>query len=203
VSIDPSASAPLLRPDGRRQRAERTRRSIIEAYLELLQRNSTMPTASQIAQQAGCSPRSIFERFSDLDELNLATADHAISLGQAEAAARHVDGDRPTRIRSHVETRAIACERWLPLWRILVNLDKPELRQRVAAVRFANVERLQLMYDAELSLLAESERTRVMIALATLTSFESWDQLRHCYDLSMEAGQAVWRMAIDRMLPRP
>jgi AcrR family transcriptional regulator len=204
VSFDPSASVPLrLRPDGRRQRAERTRRSIIEAYLELLQRNPTMPTAAQIAKQAGCSPRSVFERFSDLDELNLATADHAIAQGQAEAVARHVDGDRPTRIRSHVETRAIACERWLPLWRVLVNLDTPELKQRVAAVRFANVERLQLMYAAELSLLGEPERTRMLIALATLTSFESWDQLRHCYDLSMEAGRVVWRMAIDRMLPRP
>jgi AcrR family transcriptional regulator len=203
VSVDPSASAPVPpRPDGRRQRSERTRRSIIEAYLELLGRNPTMPTAAQIAEQAGCSQRSIYERFTDLDALNLATADYAIAQGQAEAVARHVDGDRPTRIRSHVETRAQACEKWLPLWRILVNLDKPELRQRVAMVRFANVERLQLMYAPELSLLGEPERTRLLIALAALTSFESWDQLRHCYDLSMEAGQAVWRAAIDRMLPR-
>jgi hypothetical protein len=35
-----------------------------------------------------------------------------------------------------------------------------------------------------------------------LTSFESWDQMRHCYGLSMEAGQgSVWRSALDRMLP--
>jgi hypothetical protein len=34
-----------------------------------------------------------------------------------------------------------------------------------------------------------------------LISFESWDQLRHCYTLSMEAAQAVWRSAIERMLP--
>jgi hypothetical protein len=27
------------------------------------------------------------------------------------------------------------------------------------------------------------------------------DQMRHCYGLSMEAGQGVWRSAIDRMLP--
>jgi hypothetical protein len=27
------------------------------------------------------------------------------------------------------------------------------------------------------------------------------DQMRHCYGHSMEAGQGVWRSAIDRMLP--
>ena len=39
------------------------------------------------------------------------------------------------------------------------------------------------------------------MALAALISLESWDQLRHCYDLSMEAAQVVWRSAIDRLLP--
>ena len=101
--------APLM-ADGRRRRSERTRLAIIEAYLELLRRNSVMPTAAQLADQAGCSVRSIFERFSDLNALSLATADYAIAKAQAEAAPRDVDGDRSTRIRSHVETRALACK---------------------------------------------------------------------------------------------
>jgi AcrR family transcriptional regulator len=107
-----SSRAPKI--DGRHLRSERTRLAIIEAYLELLRRNSVMPTAGQIAEQAGCSVRSIFERFSDLDALSLATADYAIAQGQAEAVARNIDGDRATRIQSHVETRARACEKWLP-----------------------------------------------------------------------------------------
>jgi AcrR family transcriptional regulator len=115
----PSSGA--LKIDGRRRRSERTRLAIIMAYLELLRRNPVMPTAAQIAEQAGCSTRSIFERFSDLDALSLATADYAISQGQALAVARHIDDDRPTRIQSHVETRAHACEKWLPLWRIITN----------------------------------------------------------------------------------
>jgi hypothetical protein len=67
--------------------------------------------------------------------------------------------------------------------------------------RLANVERMQLMFGAELGLLSEMERSSMLITLAALTSFESWDQLRHCYDLSIEAGQALWRTAIDRLLP--
>jgi AcrR family transcriptional regulator len=196
-----SVHEPPLAADGRRRRSERTRLAIIEAYLELLRRNSVMPTAAQLADEAGCSARSIFERFSDLNALSLATADYAIAKGQAEAVPRNLDGDRSTRIRSHVETRALACEKWLPLWRIVARLDQPELRTRVELARFANVERMKLMYRFELSLLAETARDELLIVLATLISFESWDQLRHSFGLSTEAAQAVWRFAIDRMLP--
>ena len=195
----------LLEPprvDGRRLRSERTRLAIIEAYLDLLRGNPKMPTAAQIARQAGCSVRSIFERFSDLNALSLATADYAIAQGQAEAVARSVDGDRPIRIQSHVEARARACEKWGPLWRIITNLDELiELRSRIVMVRLANIERMKLMYGPELSRLSEPAREQLLIALAVLISFESWDQMRHCYDLSMEGAQGVWRSAIDRMLP--
>jgi AcrR family transcriptional regulator len=195
-------SSGALKIDGRRRRSERTRLAIILAYLELLRRNPVMPTAAQIAEQTGCSTRSIFERFADLDALSLATADYAIVQGQAEAVPRHVDGDRPTRIRSHVETRAFACEKWLPLWRIITSQDQlAELKTRVVLVRLANIERIKLMYAPELSSLPESPRSQLVIALATLSSFESWDQMRHCHDLSVEAAQGVWRSAIDRMLP--
>jgi AcrR family transcriptional regulator len=196
------SSAGALKTDGRRMRSERTKRSIIQAYLDLLNRTSVMPTASQIADEAGCSTRSIFERFSDLDALSLATANYAIAQGQAEAVARDVDGDRPTRIRSHVETRALACEKWLPLWRIITSQNQlPELKGRVVLVRLANIERMKLMYGPELASLPEPPRNQLLIGLSALTSFESWDQMRHCFGLSREAAQGVWRLAIDRMLP--
>lgn len=192
----------VLKVDGRRQRSERTRQAIILAYLELLRRNGVMPTAAQIADEAGYSSRSIFERFSDLDALSLATADYAIAQGQAEAAAYDVDGDRPARIHSHVKTRALACEKWLPLWRIITSLDQiVDLKTRVVLVRLANIERMKLMYAPELETLAEPPRHQLLIALAALTSFESWDQMRHCHHLSVEDAQAVWRSAIDRLLP--
>jgi hypothetical protein len=200
VSVtEPDLGSIHPRVDGRRIRSERTRQAIIDAYLRLLRRDPTMPTDSQIADEAYCSVRSVFERFSDLKTLTLATA---IAVGQAEAVARNVDADRAIRIRSHVETRAYACEKWLPLWKVLVRQEQAELRQRVSMVRAENIERMKLMYKPELATLGELKRDQLLLALATLTSFESWDQLRDCYDLTTEAAQAVWRSAIDRMLPR-
>lgn len=189
--------------DGRRLRSERTRQLIIEAYLELLAKHVRVPTASQIAEQAGYSVRSIFERFSDLRALGLAAADHAIAVGQAEAPARDVDGDRPTRIRAHVKTRALACQKWLALWRAMIDTQEhlAELKSRVALVRRANLARLKLMYGPELSTLPGPERKQLLFALGALTSFESWNQLRVDYGLTTEAAQGVWCAAIDRMLP--
>ena len=54
------------RVDGRRQRSERTRLSIINAYMALLLEHRDIPTAGQIAARAGVSQRSVFERFDDL-----------------------------------------------------------------------------------------------------------------------------------------
>lgn len=199
-----SASEPI-RFDGRRLRSERTRHLIIEAYLMLLQEQRRMPTAAEIAARAGYSVRSIFERFNDLDALSVATADHAIALGQAEAEPRDIGGDRAARIRSHVHTRAQACEKWLPLWRILtakpVEDQLPDLRARVLAVRRANVERLELMYRPELATLDLAARETLVLALATLTSFESWGGLRDDFGLAWDAALDVWASAIERMLP--
>jgi AcrR family transcriptional regulator len=204
---DPTVTARLPRNrrfDGRRLRSERTRQLIIEAFLELLALNGRTPTASQIAERAGYSVRSIFERFSDLGALSLATADHAIAVGQSEAMAHDVDGDRPTRIRSHVKTRAVACEKWLPLWHAMLDSqdEVPELKTRIIQVRLANLERLKLMYGPELATLPAVEREQLLFALGALTSIESWNQMRDIYGLSMEAAQAVWRAAIDRLLPQ-
>ena len=188
--------------DGRRRRSERTRQALIAAFMELLRRTPAVPKVSQIAAQAGCSVRSVFERFRDLDGLALAAADYAIVQAQVEAVPRNLGADRTTRIHSHVETRAFACEKWLPLWRLLAWQEQPELRERAAMVRSLILERLKLMYETELSTLAEPERDQTLMALAALISFESWDQLRHSYGLSIEATKAVWRSAIDRLLPR-
>lgn len=197
-----AADPGVVKIDGRRQRSQRTRLSIITAYLELLRRSGVMPTAAQIAAEAGCSSRSIFERFTDLDALSLATADYAIAQGQAEAVARDIDGDRAARIRSHVETRALACEKWLPLWRVITRQEQiADLKMRVVLVRLANVERMKLMYSPEFATLPEAPRDQLLVALAALTSFESWDQMRNCHGQSPDAAQAVWRSAIDRMLP--
>jgi AcrR family transcriptional regulator len=191
------------RIDGRRQRSERTRQTIIEAFLALLRENPQVPTAVQIAERVGYSVRSIFERFPDLLSLRVAATDYAFAMGDAQAVPRSVDGDRPTRIQSQVETRAHTCERWLPLWRALnANQgDSVELKTRIRLGRDLIMKRLESMYQPELSSLSELERKRTLIALESLTDFESWGRMRELYGLSFEQACTVWVKVIDRLLP--
>jgi AcrR family transcriptional regulator len=195
--------AKSARIDGRRQRSERTRQTIVEAYLALLRESPRIPTAGQIAERAGYSIRSIFERFPDLHALRVAATDHAFAIGNTLATPRDVDGDRPTRLRSQVETRAHTCERWLPLWRAL-NANQGEsieLKMRIRLGREMIMKRLELMYQPELSSLSEVDRKRTLITLEALTDFESWGRMRELYGLSFEQACALWIRVIDRLLP--
>jgi AcrR family transcriptional regulator len=189
--------------DGRRLRSERTRQHIIEAYLALLRESPRVPTGAQIAERAGYSVRSLFERFPDLLALSLAAADFAFAQANAQAVIRNVSADRPTRIRTQVETRAGTCERWLPLWRALeVNQHhSPELQQRLRFMREAVMRRLELMYRPELSTLVRAEHRRILIALEALTDFESWARMRSDHALTIEDACAVWIRTIDGLLP--
>ena len=197
-----SRSAPI---DGRRLRSERTRQLIIEAYLALLRENPVvpLPTAAQIAKRAGYSVRSVFERFPDLGKLRVATADYALAQAAALAPPRNIDGDRLTRIRSQVETRAGTCERGVALWRLLISTaaEDDELQGRVRISRERTVERLEIMYRPELSTLSDQERKSMLIALEAITDVESWARMRELHGLSFDRACAVWISAIDRMLP--
>ena len=192
------------RTDGRRLRSERTRRLIIEAYMALVRENNQMPTAVQIAERAGYSVRSIFERFPDLNALRVAVTDYAIAEARSSGALRDLDGDRATRIRSQVEQRGRGCEHWLPLWRVLSSdaVTSPDLHQRIGMIRQLIVMRMEMMFRPELSTVSDDVRKKIMLSLEALLDFESWARMRELYGLSFEQASGVWVKAVDRLLPQ-
>jgi len=191
------------RVDGRRLRSERTKQLIIEAFISLLRDEPVMPTAVQIAERAGYSVRSIFERFPDLTALRVAATDYALAQALALAPARNVDADRATRIRSQVETRAFTCERGVALWRVLLASDDEtgELALRITRARQAVLACMELMYKAELATVSDVERRQVLIALESLLDVESWARMRELHGLSFEEATGVWLDAVERLLP--
>lgn len=199
-----SGGARESRMDGRRLRSERTRRLIIEAYIALVRETGHMPTAAQIAERAGYSVRSIFERFPDLTALRVAVTDYSIAEARASGALRDLDGDRLTRIRSQVTQRGSGCERWLPLWRVLSSdiSGAPDLQQRIGMIRQLIAMRIEMMFRPELSLVSDAVRKKTMLALESLLDFESWARMRELYGLSFEEACSVWVKAIDRLLPQ-
>src|SRR5215468_4234520 len=134
ANSQPTGATAEARIDRRRLRSARTKQAIIEAYLALVLERPQIPTATRIADRAGCSVRSVFERFSDLHALRVAVMDYALADATARVAMRAPEGDRRARLRTHVETRGMICERWLPMWRALTlnQGESAELKMRVA-----------------------------------------------------------------------
>lgn len=198
----PSETAPA-KVDGRRLRSDRSRQSMIDAYMALLREKLRMPTAEEIAGRAGCSTRLVFARFGDITELGLAAADQAFEHARIAGVPRNVDADRATRIASHVEIRALICETWLPLWRSAVTHQErsSRLRSRIVMAHDIVFKRLELMYAPELGTLPELERRRLLIALEAIIDFQSWGRMREDQGLSVEQARAVWMQVIDRILP--
>ena len=191
------------RMDGRALRSERTKQLIVEAYLELLNEGPEAPTAAQIAKRAGYSLRSIFERFDDLPALTIAAADYAFAGVMARALYQDRSGIRAERVRSHVERRSAICERWLTLWRVLLQhqRDSELVGARISRIRDVTWMGLAHNYRAELADLPEVDRTVLLIALEQLTDFESWGRMRERHGLSVEEARHAWITAIDRLLP--
>lgn len=189
--------------DGRRLRGARTRHLIVESYLALLREELELPTAANVAARASCSMRSIFERFGDLDALRRAAVDHALIEAHALAMPMRLDGDRATRIDAHVASQSATCEHWLPLRLLLARAqrDFPDLADRLARARQANVQRVKVIYRPEIDALPVEARDHLPMVLATLASFESWVQLRASLGHSIDAARLAWREAIDRLLP--
>jgi AcrR family transcriptional regulator len=191
------------RIDRRRLRSARTRQAIIEAYLSLARESQQIPTSTRIAERAGCSVRSIFERFADLHALRVAATDFTFVQAAAQVLANEPRGDRASRIQVHVESRGQVCEYWLPLWRALIanQGDSLDLKKRIEMVREAILKRIEMVYQPELAGLSEKERRQVLIAIDSLIDFESWAHMRGGRGLSFDEASAVWRYAIDRLLP--
>lgn len=190
--------------DGRRVRSLRTRAAIIDAFVELLRETETVPTAAEIGKRAGCSTRSVFERFVDFKSLAAAAFDHLLQSGLSTPVGDMPTRDRAARIAFHVKVRATNCENWLPLWRVLMraSIGSAELlKARVAIVRALSRARVELMYAPELAALSPERREATLIGLEALTDYEAWGRMREHYALSFEEACAVWRLTTDQLLP--
>jgi AcrR family transcriptional regulator len=189
--------------DARTTRKDRSRQAILRAYIELVNETHRQPTALQIAERAGCSLRLIFQHFADLPSLTLAAAQIGYAQARARGDAAKLDGDRQTRIRTHMERRARNCEAWQPLWSIAIALkdQSAEFRHLAGLVRKATLDRLAAIYAPELASLSEVDRRRLLIALEAITDYQSWARLRDDHGLSVEQAVASWVAIVDRMLP--
>lgn len=199
----PSDRRPVRNVDGRRLRSERTQRVLIDAYLELLREGVTFPTSRQIASKSGRCERALYEHFHDIPGLSFAALDDMFQNVARRVPLEACDGPRAKRLRAYVEARSTICEEWLPLWRAAASHEQRTLRLTgvLDRIRAATSVRLKLMFEPELSTLDPAEAAELITTLELIVDFESWVHLRERRSLSVEAAQALWIKALERILP--
>ena len=184
--------------DGRRLRSERSRKSMIDAALELIEEGNFAPTAKQISERAGVGIRSFFRQFEDMDQFFAAVDEYTVgSFWESFLHEGDREGALTERLDSIVATYAKAFEEHRSLllatksmrWSSRVLKENYERYQQISG---ADKER----WLPEISQLPSDERE---LADAYL-SFEMWHRLRDIQGLSCSAAQALVLKAVTRLL---
>jgi len=188
--------------DGRIVRRLRTRQSLIQATLDLIQAGDVEPTSAAIASIAGVSSRALFQHFTSLAELYAAAFDLAVS--RAFDRTRPVESDAPlaSRIELLVSDRSELFEEWLPVWHFAerVRSVAPAVGLGVQHLRKLLRERLAAWFATELVNLNPAARNLVLDSLDVAFGLDSWMNMREQLRLSPVHASRTWRFTAEALV---
>jgi DNA-binding transcriptional regulator YbjK len=183
--------------DGRRARTERGRTAVIDAMIDLVQEGHRPVTAEEVAARAQVSISSLFRYFDGLQELQAHTIDR---FTQRYAAAFEItdycQGDRSQRIATYVSSRIALYQLIEPMARLARAraYEHPNLQD------FLHRMRINQTHQAALHLEVGPD---LAPTIATLTSFESWDQLTNDHLRNERQLSALWISALEALVSLP
>jgi AcrR family transcriptional regulator len=188
--------------DGRIVRGLRTRQSLIQATLDLIQAGDVEPTSAAIATIAGVSSRALFQHFTSLAELYAAAFDLAVS--RAFDRTRPIESDAPlaSRIELLVSDRSELFEEWLPVWHFAerVRSVAPAVGLGVQHLRKLLRERLAAWFATELVNLNPAARNLVLDSLDVAFGLDSWMNMREQLRLSPVHASRTWRFTAEALV---
>jgi TetR/AcrR family transcriptional regulator, regulator of autoinduction and epiphytic fitness len=189
--------------DGRQARSAQTRRTIIEAYLELLRGGTGQPHMGQIAELAGVGTRTVYNQFRDVEGLRASVGRQLFREWRAYAVpAIPAGASRSKRLTTFLEARTRFLAAIEPFARVAQRYQSssPELRrQREQLVRISR-EQLETVFAPELGRRRGPARTRRLNALHAASSWPAWSTLRDELGLDAREATAVMRQTLEALL---
>lgn len=183
--------------DGRRQRADASKRRIALAMLELARAGEIAPSAEQVAEQAGVGRRTVFRLFNDMDGVYREMHGVMVERISPMFAAPFLAATWRARVDELIERRARMFEEMRP-----IKSAADAHRHRSVFLQTEHRRIVKLQRDTLLATLPDSVRkddTRVE-ALDLALSFEAWRRLRGEQRLSVKQAIAVWRRLAHALL---
>lgn len=192
-------------PDDARSsgRSERRRR-VLDAFIDVALESDNPPTPSEVAELAGVSRATFFRYFSNLDEFRL-EAVFRVRERFPDLFANPVIGTGSTvdeRIEHYVDARVQRYEVLHPLALLLRSraTDDRGAADYVDGARRLQAEQVRQHFATDLRRHTPARRDDKVMAIAVLTSVESWQQFRHSHGRSPIQTRRAWKRAIADIL---
>jgi AcrR family transcriptional regulator len=183
--------------DGRRQRSERSRQSILDAMLALIDDGILVPTAQQVSERAGVGIRSVFRHFSDMESLFVSADDQIREQHRSLFTGGDREGTLEERLQHAIEQHALVYE---TVGNVFLSTRGQMWRYQVLFEQYTRGQR-EFRSDLdrwlpELKELPPEQREMVDV----VASFETWNRLRVIQNLSSKASVKLVANMLRRVL---
>ena len=188
--------------DGRSARSQRTRASIIDALVALLEEGSVQPTIEEIAARASVSPRTVFQHYADREALFTAVSEHRAArmgelMGTIDAGA-----SLERRLAEVVQQRARVFEWIAPVRRAALIMEpfSESVHAALDGSRRAKREEVQRVFATEIARCPEPGRAALVAALGAAASWSAWEALRAQQGLDVQQASAALHRTLRGLL---
>ena len=183
------------RLDGRAERSRRTRKLLIDAFIDLVRATGEMPSAESLAARAGRSTRIVFNRFETLDSLAADAFQQELSSYDFVLPPGMPSQPFDVRLTWYVQARARACEEWRRLWPLMTQFITRDTRCAAWTNVVAKLERerCERLFAAEVQILSRAGRERLLLSLVILLSSETWAKLRDSERMTENTAVMLWK----------
>ena len=189
--------------DGRTLRRTRNRTAVIAALLEIIREGNLRPGASEIADRAGVSHRSIFRYFDDLDDLVRTAIDHAFEQAGPMADIPDIgSGSLDERIATLVDARLALFESvdgTMQLARMRAP-SIPSIDEGIAEIAVLFENQIAEHFAEDLAGVDEDDRDLLVDGVLVLTSYDSFTIHRRLLHHDIDRIRAAWRCALGAIL---
>ncbi len=188
--------------DGRKKRSSNTKIKIVDALLDLVNEGDYRPTARQIAVRAGVSERSVFQHFTDLNELHSAVGQRQFDRLVKFRAPISNKLDFQQRLRIYVNQRAKILEAVTPIRRALVVIEPTstsllKLRQTFHQMNISHIEEaFKPEFELEIT-----DPSLVVDAVEAATSWHCWESIRF-QGYSVSRAKKILTLTVGSILRR-
>jgi AcrR family transcriptional regulator len=190
--------------DGRAARAQRTRRAVVDALLELIAEGDLRASPERVVERAGVSLRTLWTNFKDLEGLYAAVDQRLIELLRESYQPVPPSLPLAERIEAYCRQRGRLLELAAPATRAS-QLRLPfsaQLRHNRAMHHRRSCDELHTVFATELDAREPAEQDRLILDLAVSTSPTAWSMLRDELGLTQKAATDAMIRSVTAHLRR-